>query len=297
MDAVNKKNDIILKTILRFYIDNIERFEVYYIKRKNISYWLLQNGKVNDMNQENILRGDPAALYYHPKARPARKIKQKRDPYDGLRPWSAITHGAGAVLAAMGTAVLVARCLLEELSVWHLISFLIYGISMVGLYTASTLYHCINTSVAGRIALRKYDHASIYFLIAGSYTPVCLVALRELGGWGWSLFGVIWGFALAGLVLTLVWISAPRWLTSSIYIAMGWLAVIALVPLMQVLPPIGMFWVLGGGVLYTVGGVLYAVKWPGRNNPKFGCHEIFHLFILAGSLFHFMLMEQVIAAL
>ena len=249
------------------------------------------------MNQENMLRGTPSALFYHAAARPVRKVKKKRDPYDGLRPWSAITHGIGAVLAAAGTVLLVARCLLEGLSIWHLVSFLIYGVSMVGLYTASTLYHCINTSVAGRIALRKFDHASIYFLIAGSYTPVCLVALREVGAWGWGLFGVIWGLALAGLVLTLVWISAPRWLTAGIYIAMGWLAVTALVPLLQVLPAAGMFWVLGGGILYTIGGVLYAVKWPGRNNAKFGCHEIFHLFILAGSLFHFMLMYQVIAAL
>lgn len=250
------------------------------------------------MNHGNVLQGNLGALYY-PKvmAKKVKPVKKQRDPYDGLRPWSAITHGAGAVLAALGTVLLVGRCLLEELSLWHLVSFLVYGISMVGLYTASTLYHCVNTSVAGRIALRKYDHASIYFLIAGSYTPVCLVALRELGLWGWGLLGVIWGLALAGLVLTLLWISAPRWLTSGIYIAMGWLAISALIPLIQVVGFHGLFWVLGGGVLYTIGGVLYAVKWPGRNNPRFGCHEIFHVFILLGSLFHFMLMDQVIAAL
>lgn len=249
------------------------------------------------MNQETILMGDPSALYYHPAAEKPKKAKRERDPYDGLRPWSAITHGVGAALAVVGTVLLATRCILEGLSVWHLVSFLVYGVSMVCLYTASTLYHCVNTTVAGRIALRKYDHASIYFLIAGSYTPICLVALRESGAWGWGLFGVIWGLAVAGLVLTILWLSAPRWLTAGIYIAMGWLAVVALVPLMQVLPPEGMFWALGGGVLYTIGGVLYAVKWPGRNNPRFGCHEIFHVFILAGSLFHFMMMYRVIAAL
>ena len=166
-----------------------------------------------------------------------------------------------------------------------------------GLYTASTLYHCRNVSVKGRIALRKYDHASIYFLIAGTYTPICLVVLRTDGAWGWALFGVIWALALAGLVLTLAWITAPRWLTAGIYIFMGWLAVVALVPLLRLLPPAGFFWVLGGGILYTVGGVLYAVKWPGRDNPRFGCHEIFHLFILMGSVFHFMLMYRVVAFL
>lgn len=114
---------------------------------------------------------------------------------------------------------------------------------------------------------------------------------------GWALFGVIWALALAGLVLTLAWITAPRWLTAGIYIFMGWLAVVALVPLLRLLPPAGFFWVLGGGILYTVGGVLYAVKWPGRDNPRFGCHEIFHLFILMGSVFHFMLMYRVVAFL
>ena len=232
------------------------------------------------------------------RAVPRGRVREKdRDPYDGLRPWSAITHGAGALLAALGTALLLLRCITMGLSPWHTVSFLIYGLSMVGLYTASTLYHCLNVSVKGRIALRKYDHTSIYFLIAGTYTPVCLVALREMGAWGWGLFGVIWGLALAGTELTLLWISAPRWLTAGIYIAMGWLALSAVLPLTQCLPAEGFFWVLGGGVLYTIGGVLYAVKWPGRHNPRFGCHEIFHLFILLGSLFHFMLMYRVVAFL
>ena len=199
--------------------------------------------------------------------------------------------------ALLGTVLLLLRCAALSLSPWHVVSFLIYGVSMVGLYTASTLYHCRNVSVKGRIALRKYDHASIYFLIAGTYTPICLVVLRTDGAWGWALFGVIWALALAGLVLTLAWITAPRWLTAGIYIFMGWLAVVALVPLLRLLPPAGFFWVLGGGILYTVGGVLYAVKWPGRDNPRFGCHEIFHLFILMGSVFHFMLMYRVVAFL
>ena len=200
-------------------------------------------------------------------------------------------------LALLGTVLLLLRCAALSLSPWHVVSFLIYGVSMVGLYTASTLYHCRNVSVKGRIALRKYDHASIYSLIAGTYTPICLVVLRTDGAWGWALFGVIWALALAGLVLTLAWITAPRWLTAGIYIFMGWLAVVALVPLLRLLPPAGFFWVLGGGILYTVGGVLYAVKWPGRDNPRFGCHEIFHLFILMGSVFHFMLMYRVVAFL
>ncbi len=130
------------------------------------------------MNQENALPRRKAMLYYpsQAKPRPARLREKDRDPYDGLRPWSAITHGIGAALALLGTVLLLLRCAALSLSPWHVVSFLIYGVSMVGLYTASTLYHCRNVSVKGRIALRKYDHASIYFLIAGTYTPICLVS-------------------------------------------------------------------------------------------------------------------------
>ncbi|MEG2455209.1 MAG: hemolysin III family protein [Oscillospiraceae bacterium] len=215
-----------------------------------------------------------------------------RDPYDGLRPWSAITHGAGIALGLVGTILLLFRAFSLGCSLWHLVSFAIYGASMIGLYTASTLYHCLRTTVPLRVALRKYDHASIYLLIAGSYTPICLTVLR--GPWGWALFFVIWGFAVAGVVMTLFWVNAPRWVTSSIYIFMGWLAVFAIVPLVKVMPAGGLFWLFFGGVLYTLGGVLYAVKWPGRNNPRFGCHEIFHVFILLGSIAHFMMMYRVL---
>ena len=150
-----------------------------------------------------------------------------RDPYDGLRPWSAITHGAGAVLAALGTAVLLVRSAL--LGKWLLFGlFAVYGLSMICLYTASTLYHCLNVSVPGRLALRKYDHCSIYLLIAGSYTPLCLTVLREAGGI--PLVIAVWTLAIAGTVLTIAKLAIPRWLTSAIYLFMGWLAIFAIVP-------------------------------------------------------------------
>lgn len=229
--------------------------------------------------------------------RPPLQEEQGRDPYDGLRPWSAITHGAGAALALGGTALLLVRSVLLGLSIWHIISFAIYGASMICLYTASTLYHCLNTPVAGRLALRKIDHCSISLLIAGSYTPICLTILRGQGAWGWAILGVVWTMAAASCVLSLLWIGSPRWLTAGVYLLMGWVAIFALYPLSQSLSPRGFFWLMPGGLLYTVGGVLYAVKWPGRNNPRFGCHETFHLFILAGSICHFVLMYQVICFL
>lgn len=222
--------------------------------------------------------------------RPRRRT-EVRDPYDGLRPWSAITHGAGAVLAALGTAALLIQSAL--LGKWLLFGlFAVYGLSMICLYTASTLYHCLNVSVPGRLALRKYDHCSIYLLIAGSYTPLCLTVLREAGGI--PLVIAVWTLALAGTVLTITKLAIPRWLTSAIYLFMGWLAIFAIVPIYRALPPAGFFWLLTGGLLYTVGGVLYAVKWPGRDNPRFGCHEIFHLFILLGSVAHFVMMDRVV---
>lgn len=243
---------------------------------------------------EHIL--NPTPFDGMPEARRRSRPQEKgRNPYDGLRPWSAITHGAGAVLAILATAPLLVRTVLTGGDAWKIVSFAIYGASMTGLYTASTLYHCVNTSVAGRIALRKYDHASIYFLIAGTYTPVCLTALR--GPWGWSLFGIIWGLAIAGLVMSLVWINCPRSLTATVYIAMGWLAVVAVYPLCMALGWRGIFWLLLGGVLYTIGGVLYALKWPGRNNPRFGCHEVFHVFILLGSAAHFLMIYRVLLPL
>ena len=223
-----------------------------------------------------------------------RRRGEIRDPYDGLRPWSAITHGLGAVLALLGTAALLIRSAL--LGKWLLCGlFAIYGMSMICLYTASTLYHCLNVSVPGRLALRKYDHCSIYLLIAGSYTPLCLTVLRSSGGIPLAI--AVWTLAAAGTALTIAKLSIPRWLTSTIYLAMGWLAIFAIVPIYRALPYQGFFWLLTGGLLYTVGGVLYAIKWPGRDNPQFGCHEIFHLFRRLGSVAHFVMMYQVVLPL
>lgn len=225
-----------------------------------------------------------------PKARRLREEKG-RDPYDGLRPWSAVTHGAGVGLGILGAVLLLLRTV-QTGAAWRLVPFAVYAASMIGLYTASTLYHCLNTDVKGRIALRKYDHISIYFLIAGSYTPICLIVLPQEGGL--VMLAAVWGVALAGTVMALLWINAPRWITSGIYIFMGWMAVFMLPALVRTMPQAGMFWLILGGVLYTVGGVLYAVKWPGRSNPRFGCHEIFHVFILLGSIAHFFLMYRVV---
>lgn len=217
-----------------------------------------------------------------------------RTPYDGLRLWSAITHGLGAVLALLASIVMLLRCAQPE-RLPFLVLFAIYGGSMVCLYTASTLYHCLRLPPRGRLILRKCDHCSIYLLIAGSYTPICGTVLR--GPIGTTLLTIIWLMAGAGIVLTLFCPNLPRWLSSILYLVMGWAAIAALYPLSQVLTKYQLFLLLLGGILYTIGGILYAVKWPGRDHPTFGFHEIFHIFILLGSAAHFLLMLQILASL
>lgn len=220
-----------------------------------------------------------------------RRKREVREPYDGLRPWSAITHGLGAVLALAGTIYLLLRTAAG--GNWLLFGLMaVYGLSMVCLYTASTLYHCLRVSVPGRLALRKYDHCSIYLLIAGSYTPLCLTALRDSGGP--VLLALVWSVGVVGMILTITKLSIPRWLTSAIYLFMGWLAIFAIGPIHSALSSRSFFWLMAGAAMYTVGGVLYAVKWPGRDNPRFGCHEIFHVFILLGSICHFVMMYQLL---
>lgn len=216
--------------------------------------------------------------------------EKTRDPYDGLRPWSAISHGIGIAMSVVALICLMFFAQKQGLVVSYTVSLAVFGGSMIALYTASTLYHSLRTGVKGRIALRKADHLMIYFLIAGTYTPLCIIALG--GALGTALLCVIWALALIGCVINTIWIRLPRWLTSTIYIVMGWISVVAIYPLSKVIG-FGVFWLIMGGVFYTIGGVLYAIKWPGKLNPRFGCHEVFHVFILLGSICHYIMMFYV----
>ncbi len=217
-----------------------------------------------------------------------RLSEQGRTPYDGLRFYSALTHGIGAFMALMGMLVLLTAAVQLSLSAGTITSLAIYSVSLLALYTASTVYHSWRTSVRGRGILRKLDHVMIYFLIAGTYTPVCM---GPLGGTtaGRVMLAVIWIMAIAGSIFTMTWIKMPRALTAAIYIVMGWVAVFAIYPLYHVLSNLCFGLLLAGGLLYSIGGVLYALKWPGKNNPRFGCHEIFHVFIILGSVCHFLM--------
>ena len=184
------------------------------------------------------------------------------------------THLTGALLALAGAAVLIVLGALSG-DVWKIVSFSIYGATLVLLYSFSTLYH---NADHGRFKsfMRKVDHNAIYLLIAGSYTPFTLVSLR--GPWGWSLFGVVWGLALLGIVQEIWLASKTRWLSMVIYILMGWAALVAVVPLVHVLSWPGFLWVAAGGVAYTIGIYFFL------NDHKFShWHGIWHLFVIAGS--------------
>lgn len=190
--------------------------------------------------------------------------------------FNAWSHLVGAVLSLLGAIWLL---LLASGSgdVWKIVSVAIYGFTLVVLYSASTIYH----SVRGprKTLLQKLDHLSIYLLIAGSYTPFCLVTLR--GPWGWSLFGTVWGLALIGMLQEIKPRSEARVLSLVIYAVMGWIVLVAIKPLLAALGYAGFAWLAGGGVLYTVGIYFFA------NDSRFHWHGIWHLFVMAGSLLHF----------
>lgn len=204
-------------------------------------------------------------------------------------PLNALTHGVGILLSAAGLIYLLLKAIQNQSSL-QLAGALAFGISLIALYTASTLYHGLPVSQKAVQIMRRVDHTMIYVLIAGTYTPICLVTLK--GILGWTLFGVVWALALLGIVVKLLWMNAPRWLSTSFYVILGWLAAFFIVPLFKALPLSGFLWLLAGGMLYTIGAVFYAAKPRWLKVWKFGYHEVFHLFILAGSGAHFLLVSQ-----
>lgn len=212
-----------------------------------------------------------------------------RTPYDGLRPWSAITHGIGIVLAIIGGIFLMHKTIPTH-GLSENIGFGVFSLTMFILYLCSTLYHSVNTSVRGRIALRKLDHSAVYCLIAGTYTPLCLTILK--GTMGNVLLAIIWVLAIAGIIMAMFWINCPRKVTAIVYIGLGWISVIVVPFIYQKVGIVPLYWMFLGGLLYTIGGVLYAIKWPGRNNPRFGCHEIFHVFIVLGTIAHYFMVYR-----
>jgi len=201
-----------------------------------------------------------------------------REPVNGA------SHLIGLLLAGAGTILLLRMAQ----GPGELVAFGVYGATLILLYGASTLYHTLTLTERPRRALRTLDHIAIYFLIAGTYTPVALITLK--GPLGWTLLAAVWLIALAGVPFKLFFLDAPVWLSTSTYLAMGYLALVAVVPIAHAVSFRGLAWLVAGGIAYTIGAVIYARQRPDPFPGRFGHHEIWHLLVLAGSGCHFAFM-------
>ena len=209
-------------------------------------------------------------------------------------PGSAITHFIGMMMAIVAATPLMVKAAVSSGGMACFALAIFIG-SMVALYGASAIYHSVNVKDRILKVFRKLDHMMIFVLIAGSYTPVCLIILDAKAGY--TLLAVVWGIAIIGMVTKACWITCPKWFSSTIYISMGWACLSVLGPLWNTLPRSAFLWLLAGGIIYTVGGVIYALKLPIFNSKhqNFGSHEIFHLFVMGGSICHFVFMYSYVA--
>lgn len=204
-------------------------------------------------------------------------------------PGSAITHFIGMLMAIFAAVPLIIKAA-QEPSRIYLVSIIIYAASLILLYAASTTYHTFDRSERVNRILKKIDHMMISVLIAGSYTPICLLVLK--GKTGIILLSIVWGIAIVGILIKAFWVYCPKWVSSVLYIGMGWTCVLAFTQILNAMSPAAFGWLLAGGIIYTVGGVIYALKLPLFNlkHKNFGSHEIFHLFVMGGSACHFIVM-------
>ena len=205
-------------------------------------------------------------------------------------PGSAITHFIGMLMAIFAAVPLLIKAAHEPIRI-YIISLTIYAASLILLYAASTTYHTFDISAKVNTVLKKIDHMMISVLIAGSYTPVCLIVLK--GKTGIILLSIVWAIAVAGILIKAFWVYCPKWVSSVLYIGMGWTCVLAFTQILNNMSPAAFGWLLAGGIIYTAGGVIYALKLPLFNNrhKNFGSHEIFHLFVMGGSACHFVVMS------
>ena len=204
-------------------------------------------------------------------------------------PGSAITHFIGMLMAVFAAVPLIIKAT-HEPSPIYVVSIAIYAASLILLYAASTTYHTFDRSEKVNTILKKIDHMMISVLISGSYTPICLLVLG--GRLGIILLTIVWSIAIAGILIKAFWVYCPKWVSSVLYIGMGWTCVLAFTQLLNSMSPVAFGWLLAGGLIYTAGGIIYALKLPIFNmkHKDFGSHEIFHLFVMGGSICHFVVM-------
>jgi len=211
-----------------------------------------------------------------------------REPANGL------THLAGIVLALVAFVILLWMGIRAH-NPLALIGFAIFGLSQIALYTASTLHHSLHVSASSGARLLKFDCMMVIVLIAGTYTPVCLLALH--GGWRWGLLGAVWGLVGGGLVMMGRWMQAPRWISTTYYVLLGWVGLVAAPALFHALPTRGFVWMLAGGAVYTIGALVFLFDWPNPIPGVFEAHALWHLFVLGGSFCCFWLIVRYVAPL
>ncbi len=211
-------------------------------------------------------------------------FKNLREPVNGL------TH---LITAIAGIAGLIALLYIGRGSTGKEISLAIYGISVILLFAASATYHMVKARPEVLEVLRKFDHSAIYLLIAGSYTPICYNMFT--GYWKWGMLALVWSFALIGIGVKIFIIRAPRWVSAGVYLVMGWLAILALNEMLTRIPTGALIWLGIGGIIYTLGAVVYATKIFNFVPGKFGFHEVWHIFVILGALAHFIAILAYIA--
>jgi hemolysin III len=216
------------------------------------------------------------------------KLSKDRSEHVTDEVFNSSSHMAAALFAVMGAAFLITRSAVAG-QVWSIVSFAIYGASLFGVFLFSTLHHGVKCSPRTDIILRNCDYIAIFPLIAGSYTPICLILLRD-SYIGWTIFGVVWAAAVVGIVLRVAFNDMPSWPLSTLYITMGWLGAFVAVPVYQQIGILGFLLFLGGGVFYTIGFVIYNIEKPNPVPGKFGFHEIWHIFVILGALAHYLMM-------
>lgn len=205
-------------------------------------------------------------------------------------PMNGFTHFIPAVFSIVGLVLLLDKAL-YHMDPYRIVSYTVFGVGLFLLYLMSTLYHWLPVNDKKVKLLRRLDHIMIFVLIAATYTPLCLISLR--GAWGWSLFGVVWTFAIGGIFIKIFWMNVSRWISTSLYLIMGWIAVVAIWPLVNVLQGSELMLLVAGGMFYTVGAVIYALKKPVIISGFLGFHEIFHIFVAMGSFAHFLLIYNI----
>ncbi len=213
-------------------------------------------------------------------------LSKLREPVNGL------THLGGAIAALFGQ---IALLVVAADGVAKIVSVIVYGLSLITLFAASATYHLVKAGPKTIEALRKFDHSAIYLLIAGTYTPICINAFT--GFYRWGLLAIVWSIALIGILIKLIILEEPRWVSALVYVVMGWLCVSAAGQMVTALSPLALTWLIIGGVVYTLGAVVYATKIFDFAPGKFGYHEVWHLFVLTGAAAHFIAVLGVVAPL